>query len=49
MYQFQRLQQKEKIVEGYRERMKLLLKREGIKEGPRITMERFQSSLNHEI
>jgi len=41
MYQLQRLQQKDKIVEEYRQIMKLLLIKARIIEEPRIVMVRF--------
>jgi len=36
-------------VEEYRQHMELLMLRVGIREGPRITIVRFQSGLNYEI
>jgi len=38
MYQLQRLQQKDKIVEEYKQIMELLLMRTRIREEPRITV-----------
>jgi len=49
MYQLQRLQQRDKIVEEYRQKMKILILRASIKERPEVTIVRFQSGLNLKI
>jgi len=48
MYQLQQLQQKDRIVEEYRQKNRVAI-RVGIREEPGITMVWFQSGLNHEI
>jgi len=44
-----RLQQKDMSIEEYRQNMKLLLIRAGIRKKLRITIFRFHSGLNYEI
>jgi len=49
LYQLHRLQQRDKIVEEYKQKMELLMFRAGIREEPRKTNDRFKSGLNLEI
>jgi len=49
LYQLHKLQQRDRTVEVYRQKIELLMLKGGIREEPRKTIDRFKSGLNLEI